>query len=693
MTILLRQGILSSISLILAVSLSFFAVPISGTQTGNLSGINFISFASDINSTTNNKIRVCNDPSFLTSGGPQTVVNSPRYVLASSNTTICQKWIDSDGLSSWAFNDNASGSWLAKNITGSFSGTTAWSNVTIFVGPDTTKNIAYKFWANNTLNVWAQGKWNGSNIDVMPIVWNRFNPRYFAQVNSKPAAYIKHSLGRAEVYDSLTKLYFIFWSNVSSALFYNYSSDGFTWRNGAFVARDPDPVGSGGGKFYINTGTLNGASYIYYIRCNEQVNAPIRFRRGHIFANGTIAWVPESIIADGTNVYQQAVNGIAQTPAGYVWASYWCNWDNGTQRVYASFTQSTNGTWITYSGYPKSVFNDLDTSYNEAYIYEINDTSAYVITTLANNYGFINGKEIANHVLLSVQNVSGYKTSPLCLVTGRDFNGLSQGHNIYLVYHSIDEKIRFTQIDTTTDTLSVKDSIISSEAIDADTYPIIDYDLSYNILNCNWATSDGSIWLAQNNSSAWSSRVRIGVIPTGTNLFEDPNSIIEYSFGHALLDVMVTDSNSYKWIWTLLYTVSEPECIELTYNTTIPGNPCKINSKWLSTFGLSGGQHATNNSGTYETSKWNTLDNMTQAWINFTTNLNSTAKSVAFSIAANDTNNIWGNTTFAISISPRIDEFQQIIALPSYIIMTLVTTALYWIERQRKQFSQRVRKA
>lgn len=482
---------------------------------------------------------------------PIQIDSSPRFVIACQNNTVSQKWTDPNGLASYAFNHNASGSWLPTNITGNFHGEeTAWSNVTVAVGNDSTKVIATKFYAKNTLNLWSYV------YREIPIVWNNYKAERLSQVENSAINYIKHSLGRTEFYDNITNLYWIFWANTSSAIFYNYSSDGYTWNKGAFVVEDPDPVGGGGGKFYVNTGTIDGISYVYYMRCSESVNAPIRFRRGRLHADGTISWVPESILHSGTNVQQQAVNGLWQSPSGYVWAYFFCIWSDDTRRMYVTFTQSTNGTWITYAGYPKSAFSEVATPYNEGYVYGINDTSCYVITTQTSG-SLIYGKKIANHVLGTVETVTNYPLSTSAYASGRQFSGVSVNGDIHIVYRANDEKIRYSWRNNTSNAFEVKDELVSQKA-DYYTYPVIGYDRSTSAIYCNWLTSDGSIWLMK-RTTAWSHRIRLALIPINMTIFGDPNTVIEYATpnGDVIINLVLVQTNYQLRIWTLLCRVPE----------------------------------------------------------------------------------------------------------------------------------------
>lgn len=369
--------------------------------------------------------------------------------------------------------------------------------------------------------------------------------------------WIKHSLGREEIYDPLSRLYFIFWSDTTSRIFYNWSSNGYVWHNGDPVVRDPDPVGSAGGKFYVNTGIIGKTSYVYYVRCNEGTHVPIKYRSGEIHSDGSIIWNSESTLASGTNVSQQAVNGICQTPSGYIWASYWCRWDNGTAKYYTTFSQ-THSSWATYLGYPKSTFDEIYTEYNEGYIYGINDTSAYIVTTPSNQQGFINGRMIVNHTFQALHNISIYKTGNV-IVGGRDFSGLylNKTSSVYVAFQSAspDTKIRITTIDASTNTIVDKDGIISSSSVDSRSFPILNYDFNFSVLNCNWVKSDGTVWLAQklDYSSGWKSATKIGSAPTGMTFYVDPNTVIEYSFGKVVVDFLTTDLGSYKRIWTFCF--------------------------------------------------------------------------------------------------------------------------------------------
>lgn len=396
----------------------------------------------------------------------------------------------------------------------------------------------------------------------------------------KPCGYIRHSLGRIDVYDNKTKQYFIFWGDTTGGVYYNWSSDGYVWHNGQLVVHAPDPISVVGGQFYVNIGTVGDNSFIYYMRCNEQVNVPIRYNRGQISANGDISWGSESVMVSGGDTYGNYPNGIAQTPSGYIWACYDKVYYNQTiKKVYVTFSQNA-GTWTNYTGYPKSAFENFNSNQvvREAYIYGINDTSAYVITTPAqgSSTSFINGKFIVNHVLGSMQNVTGYRVTDLTTAQGRGFSGTynPESKALYVVYHSqtSDKKIRITTINATTGAITDQDRIVSSQAIDSVTYPILNYDINSSTLNVNWVNNDGSIWLAQKKLTGtnWNARIRIGHLPAEqSSFFYDPNTIVERTMGHIVLDLYCDNATGQHHVFAFTYAsdITAPDYTSLTINT------------------------------------------------------------------------------------------------------------------------------
>ena len=85
----------------------------------------------------------------------------PTYSNLGVSTTIagasCQfhcQWSDNVGLSGYIFGTNNTGTWHNETWT-SLSGNPAWSNVTKTLNSTVGVHIAYRFWANDTNNNWA----------------------------------------------------------------------------------------------------------------------------------------------------------------------------------------------------------------------------------------------------------------------------------------------------------------------------------------------------------------------------------------------------------------------------------------------------------------------------------------------------------------------------------------------------------
>jgi len=94
----------------------------------------------------------------ITTGGDTT---PPTYSNLGTNTTLagqpCQfscKWTDNVGLSGFIFGTNNTGLWINETWT-ALSGNPAWSNVTKTLNSTVGIYIAYRFWANDTSNNWA----------------------------------------------------------------------------------------------------------------------------------------------------------------------------------------------------------------------------------------------------------------------------------------------------------------------------------------------------------------------------------------------------------------------------------------------------------------------------------------------------------------------------------------------------------
>ena len=482
--------------------------------------------------------------------GPKETAAPTHYGAAGLTTTISVKWLDNTGLNAYKYSHNATGSWSA-NTTGIFAGSPkeAWSNFTVTMPTDTTNVVGAKLYANDTAN-----NWEAADLIYVWTIWEGFNPSTSISTiaaNVEASGHM-HSLGRKIIHDpNITKLYWAFhWEEPYYS--YSTSSDGFTWVYGATFQYTSTSTHQTG-MFYVTPEIRDGHSYIHYNFCNETANSDLFYRRGELFANRTIIWTPLQVARSYAGIpsfARFAPNGLAVTSTGRV---FYCHFqENGTSReIFVTFSNATDGTWITHPGYPKVASDFIPPAeVQEAYIYALTNDDAYVIFRSVANYRLA-GRKILSHVLQANETISAYG-----ICEGRMFSGISDNGVVYLIYRTNTTRLRFSQRNAN-GTWSPQDYEVST-IIQSNTYPVISLEGTGDLL-FNWVTTtsfpekgmygidDESIWLLRKNATAWKPVERIGIVPDNWKFPSDPNHVVPYvALGRAMIAFMainLTDSS------------------------------------------------------------------------------------------------------------------------------------------------------
>jgi len=418
--------------------------------------------------------------------------------VATKNIVVYSKWYDGDGLSSYAFNHNSSGSWLSNNISGALSGTSTWSNVTIQLNSASTKVVSYRFWANDSL-----GNWEKTKIYHIRLLWASFNQSYYVPItpqHDECETKLSYPYGRKSFYANgrwYTAPVAMTGEPLKHEFSYWHSADALTWTWGGIIINET--IGDNSVYWYSKKIGNNWYAYYqlyYYTVAPEQWH--IYYRKGQILANGTISWLqPQQTVQAniGANAY---LAGIAITENDQVFMGY--KLANGTLML--TMTNKTDGTWQTYQGYPKAVITNVDYGHVYDMVY---DNDVYIIG--AKNAEPIKGRFMDDHTLGAIVNVT---TSTI--LDSRKFSGVSINRTLHLTYVASDLSIKYCHKNVTA--WDVKDQLISNY-VENNAYstPVISVNAIYpSIAYINWWTvSDASCWLTAIEGGQWTPPKRIAV--------------------------------------------------------------------------------------------------------------------------------------------------------------------------------------
>lgn len=470
------------------------------------------------------------------------------------------QWTDPDGMSSYAFNHNASGSWLGTNITGSLSGVQAWSNESITLQSDSTGFISVVFYTNDTNN-----NWETTNTQTFPVISKYFDEDYLNNVGQSGSISTQHSLGRSSFYIQSLGFYIQLWGNSTHEV-YSVSSDGKTWNfSGAIRER-----GNYAGYMYSYHEYRDGVNYLHYMYCAETVDN-LYYRRGVINADGSITFpVAEQTVVLIAGLDQIAVDGLCTDPSGHVFMTYFSL--NGSTRTFnVTCNSAIDGTWATQSGYPQTVSTSA-ASYEGYVVPLLEDWDAYIVYTQTGEKP--KGRMIDNNVLQSDENISDNAVYEI-----RHFSVVSDPDgNVHFVYVTSTYAIEYSLWNYTSKTWSIKGEYVAQG--EATSYPIIAYDYYSNSTFVNWFTTD-QCW-AICREAQWQNLTSIFIVPDGYKLTSDPNVLVPLCSRNALIGFQTQNTTSALYYeWAYLYVLPSLDVTSPTYsgmstNSTIWATVCNF---------------------------------------------------------------------------------------------------------------------
>lgn len=479
---------------------------------------------------------------------------------AGEDCTLCIKWVDRSGLSTYAFNYAQNDTWLAENITGSLSGTESWVNQSFALSLDSTGRVQYRFWANDTNDYWED-----TGEQEFHILWEGHKASQENIAGLAGTQSMMHSLGRHTFYGENSERWWLFMLASDGNTKYTSSQNGTSWETLSYVRGG---VG-GGGRFYVCYENRGGHDYIHYQYCSEAKDNPLLYRRGECFSNGTIVWSGGEqtvVVADAR--LQYAPEGICTVSSGCVYIVYeWStkSWDLGDIHVNITKTENTNGTWATASGYPKNITMQYESKeITESWVTELTGDSVYVVSCITGKP--LRGREVANDTVGSVETIT---SGTNYVAEAREFSIASAYGEVFVVYltkASLDGghcRIRYSHR-TSGGSWDIKGELVSSYTTNFDTpissitYPVVGYDMSKNVTYVNWFTeSDNSGWLKYRQGGSWQIRKRVAN-PVDYTILYDPNTLPEHGRSVMFTMRMESDVSGRNAILATLYEILRP---------------------------------------------------------------------------------------------------------------------------------------
>ena len=486
------------------------------------------------------------------------------YDKLGHNVTLSMRWSDPDGLSSYALNHNASGSWTAKNITGSLSGTEAWSNHTIALQNNATSVLAYTFWANDTNNNWEKTEL----FYVYPL--KNFNPDLLKCIEDVSGSPISHSYGRKDFFDNVTGRFWKFHSDGTN-IKYTSTVDGQTW-----TASETVRSGGNGYMFYVHG--ANGT--VHYVYSSEGPSDNVYYRKGLLYSNGTIAFVdPEQVVVEAEDSQLFYACSVVTDTNGYPYIVFGNRTNSNMKTLNLIRSNYNNGSWRTAGGFPKQINENPDSDLVSGVALSLPDNKIYVIYCSANNEEPPRGRLWDNTTLGLLENASDYTMS-----SNYPFSAVSNGYgHIHIVYRRTTNKCEYSFRNYTTGNWEVKDELVTShltkESLGSNIYswPTICWNpYSKQVYVHWWTREDKSAWLKIRNSTAWESRQRILRLNRDVTLVHDSALIIAQSHQNkTLINFTVQNvTDEQKEVWAYLYTNISPvanfsESAEVVYTGEI----------------------------------------------------------------------------------------------------------------------------
>lgn len=467
--------------------------------------------------------------------------------VAGSFCTLYCSWYSPTGLSTYKVEHNNTGS--VTTVTGSLSGTQDWGNTTIMLDSTSLDDIWVRFSANDTSNRWSEAL-----NQTIRLVWQKYQNSFANFVGNSSSTGTRHGLGRNSFYAIECQEYFVCYYDGASYVA-SYSSDGQTWSG---PQRVREGMG-GGGMFYTYYEHANDTDYFHYQYSNETLGQPLYYRKAQILSNGAFSWLADEQIAVPANAdFRYAPNGIAIDDTGQTYILYeignstltWCS-PNVTK------TTLTDGTWVTASGYPKSVTFDTSTSGFEFYIYSMsNDTQVYIVLS-GSPAEPARGRVLQNDIFGPLEHLSSDS-----IAEQRQFSATAYQGNIFYTFADIGGVIRFCFRNFTTGTWTTKDFQIRQAAADA--RPVTQILTIENTLYVNWWEHNDECMLRVYNitSASWLDVERVWLCPTNYTVATE-NSMMptasETAILHATL-ARLNDDGREQWSYT--YSVTDNRALK-----------------------------------------------------------------------------------------------------------------------------------
>lgn len=502
-------------------------------------------------------LRVCNGPVPTQTGGAV-------YGKPGSKVTLSLKWADPDGLSSYALNHNASGSWLAENLTGSLTGEEAWSNQTVTLPNDTASVLAYRFWANDTENNWEKSEFfyvypvKNFNLDLL---------QYIGEVSSSP---ISHSYGRKDFYDIMTGRFWEFYSDGTN-MKYTSTSDGHVWSPSQVVRAT-----EGGYTFYVHASM----GVVHYVFNSEKTGDDVCYRKGTLNSDGTIAWVaPEQVAVDAGTSQKLYVCSVVSDNSGYPYIVFGNRTNQNAKTLSLVKSDYNNGVWHTASGFPKQINENPDVDLVSGVALDLPDNKIYVVYCSAGSEEPPRGRLWQGSTLGPLENASNYM-----MTSNYPFSAVSDRFgNVHIAYRRASNRIDYSFRNFTIGIWQVKDELVTyyvtNETLGSAifSWPVIgctrartDPDLEEVYVHW-WTLEDKSAWLEIRSATGWEPRKRIIRLNNDYTLI-DGDVIVAQAGQNMILLNFVTQNviSGLKYLWAYAYTNRRPvaffsESAEIVY--------------------------------------------------------------------------------------------------------------------------------
>jgi hypothetical protein len=458
--------------------------------------------------------------------------------------TIYSKWKCNKGLSTYAFNHNASGSWLPENLTGSLTGTVAWVNTSISI-PQDTYHFGFKIYVNNTDNEWT-------TLDSTTIaVYSDFNVTKLHLLTSNGAwEATRHSMmDKSFQMGNITGIFVAVGTSCANISYYFSGDNGTTWNFGEDILNpNSNPT-----MFNILAENDTGTPRLHWSFSDEWNGHDLEYRCAQILPNGTLSWYTSSFIVvwdvdatHGCNSRSMFSNGTGNV---FIEVNVWnaTSGSNIEDLYYLIKNQWTNGSWSTASGYPFLIGNFTQSSpyvasltvglggdealviYSSPHVWEPDDgynslySKWYNGSTLDSSYQNITG--VGHYTLEYLTAASLYQNIQYYVVSLMlDAVSDPTTHNVHLTYTRDTNEpnrgnysdIRYCFWNYTSKAWQIQDQLISNKGglitwyygtytigAESKTYPVMSWDAYDNATKVNWL-SDDSVYLAQKvGQGAW----------------------------------------------------------------------------------------------------------------------------------------------------------------------------------------------